>query len=102
MKNFNEIYKYALNQYSFQIRKMRMDNDQSLQSEHRYWLQEWGVELKPALVYIKEPNGAIEQLSGVLITQGTAIKKKLPIELHPKIFSCAAYLLNRSPTQRLN
>ena len=30
------------------------------------------------------------------------MKKKLPIELHPEIFSCAAYLLNRSPTRRLN
>jgi hypothetical protein len=60
------------------------------------------VELEPAPVYTKEPNGAIEQLGGVLITRGTAMKKKLLIELHPKIFSCAAYLLNRSLTQRLN
>lgn len=30
MKNFDEIYKYALNQYSFKIRGMRMDKDQCL------------------------------------------------------------------------
>jgi hypothetical protein len=60
------------------------------------------VELKLALVYIKEPNGAIKQLGGVLITQGTTIKKKLFIKLHPEIFLCAAYLLNKSLTQRLN
>jgi hypothetical protein len=30
MKNFNEIYKYALNQYGFKIKKVRMDNDRSL------------------------------------------------------------------------
>ena len=102
MKNFDEMYKYALNQYGFNIRKMRMDNDRSLQREHRSWLRERGVELEPAPVYTKEPNGAIERSGGVLITRGTAMKKKLPIELHPEIFSCAAYLLNRSPTRRLN
>jgi len=59
------------------------------------------VELEPALVYTKELNGAIERSGGVLIARGTAMKKKLPIELHPEIFSCAAYLLNRSPTRRL-
>jgi hypothetical protein len=53
------------------------------------------VELKLALIYTKEPNGAIKQLGGVLIAQGTAIKKKLLIKLHLKIFLCTAYLLNK-------
>jgi uncharacterized protein YvpB len=30
IKNFDEMYKYALNQYGFKIRKIRMDNDRSL------------------------------------------------------------------------
>jgi hypothetical protein len=54
--------------------------------------------------HTQDQNGPAERSGGVIIGRGRAMKNtaNLPEILWPEILTCAAYLLNRSPTKSLN
>lgn len=79
-----------------------MDHDRSLRNELKSFVSAKGYQLSHSATYTPKQNGTIERSRGVIIARSTAMKKKLPIELWPEIYSAAGYLLNRSPTRSID
>ena len=55
-------------------------------------------------LHTQDQNGPAKQSGGVIIGRARAMKNtaNLPEILWPEMITCAAYLLNRSPTKSLN
>lgn len=102
MQNFKEMRNLARTQYKFDLRIIFMDHDRSLRNELKSFVLAEGYQLSHSATYTPEQNGTIKRSRGVIIARSTAMKRKLPIELWPEIYSAAGYLLNRSPTRSID
>jgi hypothetical protein len=74
-----------------------------LGTEFKNTIKDNGIELHVSAAYAKEQNGPAERSGGMLIEVGRTLhtNSKIPKNLWPQSYHCAAYLLNRTPNRAL-
>ena len=92
--------------WNFTVVIIRIDGQQSLlnSTEFQEYKAQTGITFEISAIEAHQQNGPAERSGGVLTIRGTKIhlESNLPSSLWSEIYPTAAYLLNRSPTRRLN
>lgn len=90
-------------QLNVNIKTLRADNETTVNTEIRDWLALQGINLETSAPYTPAQNGIAERAGGVLIAKARAMRQQanLPHTLWREIIGAAAYLTNRTPTERI-
>ena len=90
-------------QYGYHVKILQTDQDVRLGTEFKNTIKDNGIELHVSAAYAKEQNGPAERSGGMLIEVGRTLhtNSKIPKNLWPQSYHCAAYLLNRTPNRAL-
>ena len=91
-------------QFGYNVKVLQTDQESALGKEFRDTIQINGLEWHTSAAYMHEQNGRAER-SGRMLTETSRtmhVDSNIPKDLWPATYKCAAYLLNRTPTQGLN
>ena len=99
-----EFHTYVRIQYGCHINVFHTDGETALGGEFDRWVKWKGIAMEISAPYTPAQNGAAEKSGGVIMTRARAIRieASLPTDIWPEIVQTAGYLINRSPSQRLN
>jgi hypothetical protein len=91
-------------QYHQRVRIIRIDNETAVGEEVKEYLREQGIVIEPSAPYTPAQNGHAESHGRTLATKARALRlaSRLPHDLWPEIVRTAVYLMNRTPTRKLN
>ena len=91
-------------QYKRDIQILHTDDESSLGNIFDSWTAGEGFTIETSAAYTPAQNGSAERSGAMLIRRARAIRidARLPENLWPEAFMAAGYLINRSPTKRLD
>ena len=92
------------NKYGANVRFLRTDGETSLGKEFDILVKERGIQVERSAPDTQAQNGDSERSGRTLITKARAIQTyaKLPHDLWPEAVQTAGYIINRTPTKKLN
>ncbi|RKF56242.1 putative serine threonine protein kinase domain protein, partial [Erysiphe neolycopersici] len=104
IKCFASLQRYLKCQFSLEICVIHRDNDVSLQSEYKNFINQHGIEDEPTAPYTPAQNGSAERSGGVISMKARTMRvsSNLPEFLWPEIWKTAVFLYNRIPHQGSN
>jgi hypothetical protein len=102
---FQHVVNYIERRYGLKVRILHGDGETAVQFGKQFdaWVVQMGFLIESSPPYTQAQNGMAERSGGVIIARGRNMRNtaNLPALLWPEIYTCAAYLLNRSPTRSL-
>jgi hypothetical protein len=91
-------------QFGYKVKILQSDQDRALGKDFVLTLKDNGTEWHTSVAYAKEQNGGSERSGRMLIEESRTfhVDSKIPKNLWPQTYHCAAYLLNRTPNRALD
>lgn len=88
----------------FLVQKIRMDQDTSFGNAVQNFVQQRGLTFEWSARDTPEQNGAAERSGGLLTEKARCLftASKLPEDLFPEYYLAANYIMNRTPSKRLD
>jgi hypothetical protein len=95
---------YIRRRFGYEVRIFHTDNERALGETFDTWIKGNGYTVEYSAPYTPGQNGAAERSGGLIITKARLIRinANLPENLWPEIIIAAGYLLNRTPSKRLD
>lgn len=91
-------------QFGYHVKILQSDQDIWLGKEFQQKIKKDGTEWHNSAAYAKEQHGGSERSGRMLIETSRTlhVSSKIPKNLWPESYKCAAYLLNRTPNRYLD
>jgi hypothetical protein len=106
VKSIQQTVNLIKTRWGYKVVIIRLDGQTSLLTSNEWsnFLEQTGITAEVSAPYVHAQNGAAERSGGVLTVRAAKLKAEgnLPEALWSDIYEAAAYILNRSPTRRLN
>jgi hypothetical protein len=89
---------------AFDVKVIHIDGETSLGAAFDNWVSDKRIRYHKSAPHAKEQHGRIERAGGILssIQRTLRIDSTLPKNMHPELWSTAAYMANRLPTTSLD
>jgi hypothetical protein len=97
------LYAYVQTQYDAEIEEFRTDGETALGNEFKEFTSEKGIRVLTSAPSTQSQNGPAGRSGAIIIMKARVIRieANLPADLWPEAVRTAVYLMNRTPTNRL-